>query len=341
VKYAAAVLVVGLALGSWRPAHGAEEACPVEGMPWLRLDAEASLSRSWASSVAAHLGLELGPRGIALCLAPVREDAPSPLAIVELRLAEPNLLEVAIGDLATGRRLTRQVPLDGIPEDARPLAIALAADELLRASWLEASIDKLQVTPAPVTPTTSGVVARGSSVSQDDGSAPAPRSRAWLSLLGAGESSTGGQNLGGFDARVAWGRRLEIAGRVGYRWGAVVSAEHGNIESSALLGGISAAYSSPPEAVWGGLLFLRADLARVAFEGQAFANGTGTTGSALTVLTGCGVSGWRSLGSAWRLVGEVSLAGAVRPVAAVDAGRDISALSGAVVGVAFGVSAGL
>jgi len=310
-------------------------------MPWLRLEAEASLSRSWASSVAAHLGLELGSRGIALCLAPVREDAASPLAVVELRLAEPSLLEVAIGDLATGRRLTRQVPLDGIPEDARPLAIALAADELLRASWLEASIDKMQPSPGPTSPVTTVVVPPGARESPENGPARLQTSRAWLSVLGAGEYSTGGQTLGGFDARVAWGRRLQVAGRVGYRWGAVVSAEHGNIESSALLGGVSLAYATRPEAVWGGLLFVRADLARIAFEGQAAANAAGGTGSALTVLAGGGLSGWRSLGGAWRLVGEVSLAGVVRPVAAVDAGRDASAFSGAIVGAAFGVSAGL
>ncbi len=337
MKLAAAVLTVGLALGSLRLAHGAEAACPVDGVPWLRLEAEASLSRSWASSIAAHLGLELGSRGIALCLAPVREDAASPLAVVELRLVEPNLLEVAIGDLATGRRLTRQVPLDGIPEDARPLAIALAADELLRASWLEASIDKMQASPEPTRPVAPVVVPRA----PEGDTARSQSARVWVSVLGAGEYSTGGQTLGGLDARVAWGRRLQVAGRVGYRWGAVVSAEHGNIESSALLGGVSLAYATRPEAAWGGLLFARADLARMAFEGQAAANAAGGTGSALTVLAGGGLSGWRSLGSAWRLFGEVSLAGVIRPVAAVDAGRDASALSGAIVGAAFGISAGL
>jgi hypothetical protein len=128
---------------------------------------------------------------------------------------------------------------------------------------------------------------------------------------------------------------------VGYRLGAVVSAAQGNIESSALLGGVSLAYGTARrDGPWGGQLFLRADLVRVTFTGQAAANATGATGGALTGLAGCGASGWRSFG-AWRAVGELSLAAVLRSVAALDAGQEVSALSGVVVGVALGVSAGL
>jgi hypothetical protein len=310
-------------------------------MPWLRLDAEGSLSRPWAQSVAAHLKLELASRGISLCLAPAREDAAAPLAVVELRLGEPNLLDVAIEDPATGKRLTRQVALDGIPLDARPLGIALAADELLRASWLEASMEQAQVAREPLAPQATDAVKGGANESLNV-PVRAPSARAWLSVLGAGEHSTGGQSFGGFDARAGWGGNVEIAGRVGYRVGASVSAAHGSIESSALLGGVSLGYSiARPEASWGAEVFLRGDVDRIAFVGQAATGATGGAGSAVALLAGGGASAWLSPGRAWRLVGEISLAAAIRPVAAVDAGEEASSLSGAIVGVAFGVAAGL
>jgi hypothetical protein len=122
---------------------------------------------------------------------------------------------------------------------------------------------------------------------------------------------------------------------------AVVAAAQGNIEGSALLGGLSLAYGTARrDESWGGQLFLRADLVRVTFTGQAAVNATGATGGALTGLAGGGASGWRSFG-AWRAVGELSLAAVLRSVAALDAGQEVSALSGVVVGVALGVSAGL
>ena len=71
MKYALGILVLGVTLAR-SPAYAQEAACPAEGMSWLRLEAESSLSRSWAASVAAHLELELASRGIALCLAPMR-----------------------------------------------------------------------------------------------------------------------------------------------------------------------------------------------------------------------------------------------------------------------------
>jgi hypothetical protein len=345
-RCAAVVLVLAPVLGFSPGASASDGGCPLAQAPWLRLEASSSVSRPWAASVAAHLGIELASRGVAVCLAPAHDDtapappdAPPPLAVVELRLDPTNLLEVAIVDRSTGNRLTREVALDSIPQDARPLGIALAADELLRASWLEALIDQRKISPDSTAPVT---VPAHVDEPVRPAAPPALSPAAELSVWGAGEHATGGLTLGGFDARAAWGRRVEVQARLGYRAGASVSAAHGDIESNALLGGLSLAYAfMRRESPWGAQIFVRVDVARVAFVGQAAAGATGSSGSALTELAGGGVSGWRSLGEVWRIVGELSVSAPLRPVAAVDTGHDASTLSGAVVGLAVGVSAGL
>lgn len=310
------------------------ETCPRADTPWLRVDADASLAPA-----VAQLRLELAPRGIDVCLAPPSASE-APLADVTIR-TDGDSLSLTVEDRATDKRLVRTVSLRGIPADARAFAIAVAVDELVRASWLETVMAHREAPhqpPAPPPPPIVVDVARDSLAPRDE---PSTTSGALGAVL-AGEHASGGQTWGGFDARASWGGRLAIGGRLGYRLGLVSSADHGDVESNAILGGLSLAYALVPRrAPWGLDVFARGDAARIAFVGRAAAGARGASDAAVGWFAGGGVAASRAIGGTWRLVLELSATAPLRSVGALDNGREVVAMSGAIFGLAMGVSAGL
>jgi hypothetical protein len=345
MKWLAASGALAVALASPLAAAAASDTtqCPSGDGLWLRLDIDSSLPPLLAATVAGKLRAELDRRDIAICTTTnERKDAGLPLADIDLRIEPDDMLALAIIDRATDKRLTRSISLRGIPPDARALSIAVAADELLLASWLEALLDQPAASPAAV-PSPPTVVER-IAVESLSPRARAPREeRGSLALAFAGEHATGGQSLGGVDARASYGATFRVGVRLGYRLGVVAAADHGNVESSALVGGVALGVASPRASPWGAELFARADALQLAFSGRALGAAHAWSGAALGVLAGGGVDGWRSLDAngVWRVVGEISLALPLRAVAALDDGHLVTALSGVVFGLALGVGAAL
>jgi hypothetical protein len=93
-----------------------------------------------ATEVRKDLAAELAPRGIGVCTA----HAPDGELAAELWLSvpEPALVSIQVDDRVTGKRVARDVPATGIPPGGKALAIAIAADELLRASWAELDLPR-------------------------------------------------------------------------------------------------------------------------------------------------------------------------------------------------------
>ena len=335
--FAFAVIAVLACAGA---AHAEPALCPRGGEPWLRLSTVKGFDTKLVERVASLLAADLSA-GVAVCVAAPPNGAPPPLADVELSMQPADTLTIAVANRATNKRLSRDVALAGIPGDAWDVAIAEAADGLLRASWLEALLNRSsrreEVTAPPPPPVVKQVAERSLRAP-----APPPSLRAMLAVLAAGEHATGGQTLGGFDARFGFGGRLAVGARVGYRLGVVAAADHGDVESSVFLGGLSVSYAPVSrQAPWSVEVFARANLARVSFSGVAASGATAASGSALGALAGGGIGASRALGGGLRLVAEVSLAAPLRAVAAVDDGREVTALSGASLGVGLGVAAGL
>ena len=158
-------------------------------------------------AVVERLREELATRGIELCAgAPPAPAAPA-LATVRLETtggAEPGRESVALDnevrDQVTAKRVGREIDLAGTPPDGRGVVVALAADELLRASWAELSLDRA---PKPAVPVSSEVRAV---------LAPPPTrpSRFGLGIRGASEWWSGGLSLFGADA--------DLSVRVAPRW---------------------------------------------------------------------------------------------------------------------------
>jgi hypothetical protein len=346
MKRAFALVVYG-AVAGWASSARADlpAACPRSDGPWLELRAEEGFPPDTARLVREQLAADLARRGVEVCSGARRNGAPPPLARIEAKLAGDELT-LDVVDSATDKRLERTASLRGIPADARPLGIAVAADELLRASWLEALLARPPDVPRPAAAAPPPIVRRIAmeSVAKPQADASSGSSRiTTLELVLAGEHATGGrQSLGGFDARVGWGNRVVIGGRVGYRLGVVANAQDGEVDSNELLGGASVGWSMTARArPWGAELFARGDIARVEYAGRALPPARPLSGAGVGAFAGAGVGGWGGIGGPWRVVAELSLGVPLRAVAAQDNGREVTSTSGLIVGLALGAGAAL
>jgi len=88
------------------------------------------------NEVRTDFAAELAHRGVALC----EEGTPrAPDAVVQLA-ATDSTVEIQLDDRLTHKRVARDLSLASIPPNGRALAIAIAIDELLRASWAELTL---------------------------------------------------------------------------------------------------------------------------------------------------------------------------------------------------------
>jgi hypothetical protein len=140
------------------------------------------------------------------------------------------LVSVEVQDELTNKRVLRDLRLATIAPDARALALAQAADELLRASWVEL---RLQDAPAPIRPAPQ--VVQKTVELPVVGGASAPLSRV-LGARFAGEIYGGGLRLMGADAYIAFwlAEHFGISVAIGARASARVPAPHGSVDASAL-----------------------------------------------------------------------------------------------------------
>ncbi len=100
----------------------------------------------------------------------------------------------------TAKRVGREIDHAGTPRDGRGVVVALAADELLRASWAELALERVPKPAVPITSEVRAVLA----------APPRPPSRVGFGVRGAGEWWSGGLSLFGADA--------DLSVRLARRW---------------------------------------------------------------------------------------------------------------------------
>ena len=174
-------------------------------------------------------GLKL--RGIEVCTVswqPPTGPAPTARILLSLSAAEHMRVSIEVQDAVTSKRVLRDIELSRVARDARALALAQAAEELLRASWVELTMHDAPPPAVPPPPAIQRAVA-------PPPAAPSER----LQLLGARVASelyTDGIKLLGADAVVAFwvAERLGFSVQLGLRAGMRVSSDHGRIDVSAL-----------------------------------------------------------------------------------------------------------
>ena len=98
-----------------------------------------------AEEVRKDLAAELAPRGFGVCASHAAQG--ELVADVVLVQREPALVAIEVDDYTTGKRIARDVRLARIPAGGVALAIAIATDELLRASWAELILLRRAPTP--------------------------------------------------------------------------------------------------------------------------------------------------------------------------------------------------
>jgi hypothetical protein len=116
-------------------ARAEEPAPPCVFERYISVEAGAGFDAHLAEEVRKDLEAELAPRGFGVC--PSRAAQGELVAAVTFVQPEPALVAIQVEDRATGKRVARDVRLARIPAGGVALAIAIAADELLRASWAE------------------------------------------------------------------------------------------------------------------------------------------------------------------------------------------------------------
>ena len=247
------------------------------------------------------------------------------VAHVELRtLGLPRVaVVIEVSDRVTQKRLARDLDLASFPEDGRALALAVASDELLRASWMElamADAPEPALPPPPqVTRTVTREIERASPSSTEIG------------VRFATEAYSGGEAHLGGDVFFAHG--LGEHGRItlfaGARRGLARDGQHGSVTASAIGGGLAIGWLPIDGDVRPGLeLGVRA--AQVFFAAEADPGGTARNDGGVVVVPTLAAT--LVLEPLDGLVIDLALGGgiAARGVAAIDAGARVTGATGAV-----------
>ncbi len=350
---AIASIAMALALAS-TDAAGAE-VCPPAGAPWLRVTfGSEGFEPALRARVMEQLGADLHGHRVALCDAADAANTPAgatPLADISLALSAGAVLSLEVRDAVTDKRLARDLPLSSVPRDALALSIALAAEELLHASWIEAALAPphsdtpsplvgLKPVPPVVREVNAAEVARMPQVA-----GATHELMAEAALLLAAEHATGGQTDLGADARFSWGGRLAVSSRAGFRVAPDVNSAHGVISGREFLAGLGLDYAVVPrDAVLGGEVGIRADLLDVQFTGVASAASAGVrggSGSGLGAILSGALGGWIRIGATWRVIAEAIVGAPIHAVTASDSGSTATGVSGVDLGGELGVGATL
>jgi hypothetical protein len=261
-----------------------EAECGRAGRPWV---AVAFGGQAWSAererAVLEDLRAGLRLKGIDACRLGATGSEP-PLALLELAAAAEARVSVGIEvhDALTEKRVSRDLDLRRVAEDARSLAIAAAADELLRASWAELALSDAPEPARPPPPEVEQTMresiapARFGASTRDH----AIGARGAFEHHGAGLAQLGGEAYLGVWLAPRWGIELGAGLREGLRR----DAANGSVHSRALTSAADATFALLPR---GGALELAAKLgvaiASVRMRGEPRAGAVASEGAGVDV----------------------------------------------------------
>lgn len=319
-------LAAGLVLIASRTSAAEGAKCGERG-PWVAVLLHDKLSVD-RERFLRLLRLELASRGFELCNEGGPEAVPA-VAVIDLTSHDDDVtLTVEVRDRVTAKRVAREVSVASYPPDARPLVLAVAADELLRASWAELALSSA---PPPAQPVPAEITA---ALAED---LPKPKpveptsAKVYLGVTFAGERYADRASLFGADLEGGlWVLpRFSLSIHMGARAGLAVSSTHGSVTPSVLLGGLGAAVAvTPPQGTVGLELTAQGSLARVSYSGRASAGALALAQSETTVILDVGVRGWLQLGKFVRLTLPLAFVAPVRPVRALDGTTTVVGVGG-------------
>ncbi len=324
-----------LVVGFWGAPSFAEKpaACGADDRPIVQVKSvELKLDTITTTQFIAQLRAELAERGIGLCVGDLAAKR-SAVAVIAISPAESGAVAIHIDvrDAVTNKELMRVVDLSSIPRDGHPLALAVATDELLRASWMELAMARHESSEAarrfePPKEVTETVMVSLAPVEHQ------PATVLSHGIMGMFELYGGGQNLIGpdFSLGLGWGSRWFLDLRGGYRKGVNVRSVHGTIRSHALTFGLGSQLLLTPPAYPLSLgLSARVQGTHCEFFGQADPNMRNFTRAGLALLAMGGVRAGARLSNRVHAFLDIEGALPIRSVSASDDADRITGISGA------------
>lgn len=264
-----------------------------------------------------HLSFELAASRVAVVPAGAATTPPNARLAIGAVAGDSRMVSLDVSYLDSGTAVHRVVDLSTLPGDSTLLAIAVATDELLRASAtlgrrapVVAALAALAALAAPPTPPPL---------------APTPYADRDILLAGlvAGERHGGGAVALGADAlmSIAAAPWLAVDARLGWRHGGPRVAPDGTVESRIVhlaVGGSAVLAGRRSQARARAALTAFVDGAWVTVHGNADTGATAYDSSGVGVALGAGLSGWVRLGRRLALIAFVGWQLPLRTVTATD-----------------------
>lgn len=304
----------------------AEEALCGVDRPWVLMDL-VGLEASFGERMLSDLRAGLAPSRIEACVdAPVQRKPP----LATVRIARANeasqSYSIDVSDSVTQKRIGRDVELSHVPPDGRAFALAVAAEELLRASWAELALSKEKPREKPPPEPAPRRV--------EPPAPPLAPSEAVHAALGLGvglETYTGGQTHFGVD--LFWlaplSRSLSLGITLGARQGLSVESANGSIGAVAM----ALEVSIRPVLLESSLVRLDAVLglrgAEVWFRPEPSDAARGTTMESQTLFGRGGFALAIGRPGSVRSLSQVGAGGPLRSFSAADGGEVVTGVSGA------------
>ncbi len=304
-------------------ASAESRACGAASTPWVQVSIEGQWPEGFVERLLADFRAGLLQEGIDAC---TTGSGPAP-ALASVRIAPSDAHSVAVSvdlkDALTAKRVGRDVDLSRLPPDGRPLAVAVAADELLRASWAELA---LKSAPEPIVappPEVTAAVDRVLPKSEGRGSFS-------LGLRAAGERYLGGQTHVGGDVtlRQRFGRRWQAQAYGGLRQALDVRGDEGDVSGTATTFGATALLAVLPASAVELCVLAGAHGAIVTLEGEPRGDATGSSLSGVVVYAVAGVGLSARLYRGLRAELGVGAGLPLRSLEATEGGRVVTGVSG-------------
>jgi hypothetical protein len=311
---------------AWCAPARAEEACGSSGS-WVALSTT-TLNESLLA-IRTELRAGLVPNAIDVCVG-VDEGASErrPLARVAVEAVDAAAAHyrLEVTDSVTNKHISRDVRLDALPADGRNFALAVASEELLRASWAELALQRARPPEPPPRVEQPPPPSPPRAVSAP----PTARTYGGVGLRVAFEHFTGGQSHLGADlfVHLPLHRRLAFQASLGARRGLSVTAPHGTIASSAVGADAGFAVSLLRRSAFETAAFVAARALLLTFTPRATTDAEAVSERGVAATARGGLS--FALGAPGRLRSYTALgAGApLRSFSASDSGEVVTGTSG-------------
>jgi hypothetical protein len=253
--------------------------------PWVVVVSQ--VRPAFAEAVRSELRAGLAPSSIDVCAEGLQLTT-EPLARVSIKQVDEvgARYSLDVTDSVTKKRVGRDLSLQKLPADGRPLALAVAAEELLRASWAELALRGVHSPETAAPPEVRAVVEKS------EKPAPAPRRFPALGARLSFEHFLGGQTHYGADlfGVLPAGPVAGVFLAAGVRRGLSARAPHGSIAASGVSAelGLSLTFLREAGLDLGG--FVSGRVLRLSFEPEAQAGARASESSGYVVVSRVGLS---------------------------------------------------